>query len=307
MFIIAEIGSNFLNDAQAEVAIEISAASGASAVKFQYQPEVDCYRSPRSVSHGSLTPDLLPRLRRVADASGIEFMCTPFSEVAVKLLNPHVSRWKIASGDNNFYHLLEAVRWTGKPVILSTGGTELKDLDETIKFLRPRPVTLLYCVSAYPSTWHNLFAIDMLRERYPGIEVGYSDHSTDVYSAISAVKHFNCPVIEKHFNPLNLVTTPDRGHSVSRDQFAYMVDFIRGKSPVVFPTPEEDAMFSRHNRRLVATRDIRVGDLFKYGVTHRAYRGETSDLDRTISPMAWQSIEGTIAMTHIPAGTNLHK
>jgi len=106
---------------------------------------------------------------------------TPFDEASVKFLDelglPFV---KIASSDLNDWILIEAIAKLKKPVIVSTGGSSLKDLDDLVTFFENRGIALAlnHCVSLYPSEDRQLELnqIDFLRNRYPGVTIGFSTH-----------------------------------------------------------------------------------------------------------------------------------
>ena len=113
--------------------------------------------------------------------NGMITMATPFDEVSVdKCVEFNLQVIKIASSDINDWVLIEKIATTGKPVIASTGGSTLKDMDDLISFFNKRrvPFALNHCVSMYPSEDHELELnqIDFLRDRYPENVIGYSTH-----------------------------------------------------------------------------------------------------------------------------------
>ena len=108
-------------------------------------------------------------------------MATPFDETSVdKCVEFNLQIIKIASSDIKDWALIEKIATTGKPVIASTGGSTLKDMDDLITFFNRRriPFALNHCVSMYPSEDHEveLNQIDFLRDRYPENVIGYSTH-----------------------------------------------------------------------------------------------------------------------------------
>lgn len=108
-------------------------------------------------------------------------MATPFDEVSVdKCVEFNLQIIKIASSDIKDWVLIEKIATTGKPVIASTGGSTLKDMDDLIHFFNKRriPFALNHCVSMYPSEDHEveLNQIDFLIDRYPDNVIGYSTH-----------------------------------------------------------------------------------------------------------------------------------
>lgn len=108
-------------------------------------------------------------------------MATPFDETSVTLcVDLNLDLIKIASSDINDWVLIEAIAETRKPVIVSTGGSSLKDVDDLVKFFTRRdiPLAINHCVSMYPSKTSelDLNQIDFLKNRYPDLVVGLSTH-----------------------------------------------------------------------------------------------------------------------------------
>ncbi|HEY1241458.1 MAG TPA: N-acetylneuraminate synthase family protein [Bryobacteraceae bacterium] len=108
-------------------------------------------------------------------------MATPFDETSVDLCCAlGIPILKVASSDLNDWMLLEKIAKTKKPVIVSTGGSSLKDLDDLVTFFQNRniPLAINHCVSIYPSEDRELEMnqIDFLRSRYPSHTIGFSTH-----------------------------------------------------------------------------------------------------------------------------------
>lgn len=310
-FIIAEVGSNWTNFQDAKDSIQMAKQVGADAVKFQLFDHEALYGCPGELPH-AMPLNWLPKLADKAKAANIEFMVTAFSPELVKAVDPFVEIHKVASSDLTCPQMLEAVKATDKPVILSCGASNKGDINLAVnghqsiawKGFGIHPLVLLYCNSAYPSTRHNLFLMDELKQF--GRPVGLSDHSLDViYSPLSAVRHFGAVVIEKHFKLRDDMQTPDAGHSLNPDAFKCMVDYIRGnRDGGLNPTSEEKAMFLRHNRRLVAVKDIAPGELLQFGVNFGCYRSLEDDSNGVMG-FAWEAIHGKTARQAIKAGKGL--
>ncbi|MDE2238842.1 MAG: N-acetylneuraminate synthase family protein [Rhodospirillales bacterium] len=116
----------------------------------------------------------------VRNASMIS-MATPFDETSVeKCVELGIQIIKIASSDIKDWFLIEAIAKTKKPVIISTGGSSLRDLDDIVSFFAKRniPLAINHCVSIYPSEDHELEMnqIDFLKARYPENVIGFSSH-----------------------------------------------------------------------------------------------------------------------------------
>ena len=113
--------------------------------------------------------------------SGCIPMATPFDERSVDICTElDIDILKLASSDLNDWILIEKIATTRKPVIVSTGGSSLKDIDDLVKFFANRniPLAINHCVSLYPSEDHELEMnqIDFLRDRYPDNVIGFSTH-----------------------------------------------------------------------------------------------------------------------------------
>ena len=114
-------------------------------------------------------------------SSGCIPMSTPFDEASVDLCQEfNLPIIKVASSDINDWPLIEKIAKTKKPVILSNGGSSLKDMDDVVAFFLNRdiPIALNHCVSLYPSedSELELNQIDFLKNRYPEIVIGQSTH-----------------------------------------------------------------------------------------------------------------------------------
>jgi len=128
-----------------------------------------------------LSWDSYAKLVKAVRENGMITMATPFDEVSVdKCVEFDLQIIKIASSDIKDWVLIEKIATTGKPVIASTGGSTLKDMDDLISFFNKRriPFALNHCVSLYPSEDNEveLNQIDFLRDRYPDNVIGYSTH-----------------------------------------------------------------------------------------------------------------------------------
>lgn len=133
-------------------------------------------------------------------------MATPFDEKSVELcVELGIEIIKIASSDLNDWVLLEKIATTRKPVIVSTGGSSLKDIDDLVKFFANRhiPLAINHCVSLYPSEDNELEInqIDFLRNRYPHNVIGYSTHEcTDWKSSITIAYAKGARTFERHID-----------------------------------------------------------------------------------------------------------
>jgi len=164
------------------------------------------------------------------DEVGVEFISSPFSQAAVDLLEEvGVKRYKIGSGEVNNLLMLEKISKTAKPVILSSGMSSYKELQESIDFLAKRNVetSILQCTTAYPTKpeeW-GLEIMDELREKF-GLSTGFSDHSGNVYACLAAVAR-GAEILEFHAVFDKRMFGPDAPASMDIDEISFMVKGVR--------------------------------------------------------------------------------
>ena len=244
VLVIAEIGVNHDGSLdKAKRLVDAARAAGADAVKFQFFSSHKLWRDDR-IKHLELRFSEFVLLHAHCQQAGIEFMCTPFGVEEVILLRQYLKRWKIASGCIRRTAILEAVRDTKMPVILSTGMSTMDDIRAAQSDLRYRDeygspdTTLLHCTSVYPCAVEdaNLKAIHTLRWYFGHAEgqglnggpckVGYSDHTLGITVAIAATG-MGAQVIEKHLTLDRTATGPDHKASIEPEEFRVMVSAIR--------------------------------------------------------------------------------
>jgi len=299
-FIIAEIGSNHSNFGEASESISIAKNCGADAAKFQLFSEHDLYGS--GSKDYNIDPKDLVKLKEKADACGIEFMCTAFSQDGYDIVNPLVKRHKIASSESNHPFLLNYVASFAKPVIVSFGASSTTDIEIAITYLGSGDITALYCVSDYPAKNVNLYGINKLKTILGGrCAVGYSCHTKDWYTPAAAVHGHGAMVIEKHFK-LKEMNTPDNDHALLPEDFKKMVKAIRGNplDYIAFPDAQEKDAVELYNRRLVASKDIKAGEVLDPGSNIGIYRTRTRDREG-LSPFAIFRLAGKLAVKDIKA------
>jgi sialic acid synthase SpsE len=144
-------------------------------------------------------------LRAIQDAGCIA-MATPFDEASVDMCHLFdVPIIKLASSDINDWFLIEKLATLKKPVIASTGGSSLKDIDDLVTFFANRhiPLALNHCVSIYPSEHRDLEMnqIDFLKHRYPENTIGFSTHEyRDWSSSILIAYAKGARTFERHID-----------------------------------------------------------------------------------------------------------
>ncbi|MGF1555888.1 N-acetylneuraminate synthase family protein [Paucihalobacter sp.] len=170
-------------------------------------------------------------LKEQCEAHGMEFLCSPFSNIAVDILQQlQVQCYKVGSGEVNNGLLLERLSRTGKPIILSSGMSSLEELDHAVRFLRDKdsPVSVMQCTTAYP-TQPEQYGLNMIRElkaRY-GIPVGFSDHSAHPETCLAAVA-LGAELLEFHvILDAHDTSGPDASSSLTVAQVRDLVKGVR--------------------------------------------------------------------------------
>lgn len=260
-YVIAEIGLNHGGDvALAKTLIESAARAGADAVKFQ------TYITEKRAPKGNVTVhDLLKslelpfeafaELKRTAEKVGVDFFSTAFDTESVTYLESiGCAMYKIASFDVVNRELLRAVSKTGKPVIMSVGMANRKEIEDGYRILKGGTdnIALLHCISSYPLRDQdaNLGAIYALQDQYDCV-IGYSDHTPGIEVPLLAVAA-GAQVIEKHYRLTDTMECVDAAVSISEAQMREMVERIRwaegafgSGEPGMTPVQEPIAVFRR--------------------------------------------------------------
>ena len=227
-FIIAEIGNNHEgNFNNAKKLIRAAASTGVDAVKFQTFITDDFvsldHPSYERLKKFEFTHQQFLELKKFTNKQKINFISTPLDFLSAKFLKKNCKIIKIASGDNNFYDLINIFLDFKKQLIISTGMTNHTNVEKLIKFILEKKgdkflknnLSLLHCVSSYPAEDKslNLMSIKYLADKYEDINIGYSDHSIGYDACVTAVA-LGARIIEKHFT-LNNNFSKFRDHKLS--------------------------------------------------------------------------------------------
>jgi len=169
-------------------------------------------------------------IKRHCDDAGLDFICSPFSNMAVDWLEEiGVKTYKIGSGEVSNFLMLERIARTGKPLILSSGMSNMDELDAAVAFLKERNVdfSILQCTTAYPTTPENygLNVMAELRKRY-GVPIGFSDHSARVATGIAAVA-LGAEILEFHVVFDRDMFGPDAKASLTLSETEQLVRDVR--------------------------------------------------------------------------------
>lgn len=320
VIIIAEAGVNHNGDYDRAVAmIHAAKAAGADYVKFQtavpelvissVAPKAEYQKETTGAEESQLEmcrkihlrlEDYAP-LAEICREVGIGFMSTPFDLVSIDCLAPlGMDYWKIPSGEiTNLPYLRKIARKGGK-VILSTGMSELCEVEAALEVLEDNgigraDVALLHCNTQYPTPMCdvNLRAMEQLAALHPGA-VGYSDHTVGIEVPVAAVA-MGARIIEKHFTLDRNLPGPDHKASLEPAELASMVSAIRNIELAIGSGEKHVSDSERPNivvarKSIVAATDIRKGDLLTENniTVKRPGNG--------ISPMKWDAVLGTAAI-----------
>ena len=272
VFIVAEIGNN--HEGSFELAKQMiieAAAAGVDAVKFQTfvaKKFVSIQNKSRieKLSQFQLSYEQFVELSQIAKKKGLIFFSTPLDIESAKFLNTIQKVFKISSGDNNFYPLIDKVVRFKRPVIISTGITDIKNLnkiyDRVSNILSSKKKTnknlaFLHCVSSYPTPHEevNLASITFLKKNFPNITIGYSDHTLGIEAAVSSVLT-GARIVEKHFT-LDKNYSEFRDHKLSADtkEMRMMVNEIRNIEKIL-GKEEKKVQISEKVMKIEARRSI---------------------------------------------------
>ncbi len=163
------------------------------------------------------------------DEVGLDFICSPFSNLAVDWLEEvGVHIYKVGSGEVNNFLLLEKIAETGKPIIISSGMSSFSEMDKTVDFLKSKKAnfSILQCTTAYPTKpeQYGLNVISELKERY-NVAVGFSDHSAKVTTGIAAVA-LGAEILEFHVVFNRSMFGPDAIASLTLEETKQLVEAV---------------------------------------------------------------------------------
>lgn len=244
VFIVAEACDNHLGSiAAAREMVRQAKLAGADAIKFQHHlpdeemlpevPKTDNFDISlyEFLKRHALTLDQHRELKEYCESVGITYMCTPFSyKAAEELCTIGLDAFKIGSGEMTDTPSLLKMARLGRPLIVSTGMCTLDEIQDTADALRKVGATfaLMNCLSEYPPAYEdvNLGVIQVLRERFPDVVIGHSDHTPDNYTCYAAVA-LGARIIEKHIILDKRQPGPDQSVSIDMADLADLADGIR--------------------------------------------------------------------------------
>lgn len=319
VFIIAEAGVNHNGDlALARKLIDAASEAGADAVKFQtfnskklvskFAQKAEYQKMSTDVNESQL--EMLKKLELSKEghyelqdycrSKNIIFLSSPFDLESVDFLNElGLDIFKIPSGEITNLPFLRKIGALKKTVILSTGMSDLNDVDSALNVLLEsgtdkNRITILHCNTEYPTPFTdvNLNAMKTLGDTFK-TAIGYSDHTVGITVSLAAVA-LGATIIEKHFTLDQTMEGPD--HKASLDP-AELRDLVRGTREIEqamgvatkTPTASEQKNIGIARKSIVAMKNIAKGEvLTEENLTVK--RPGTG-----ISPMKWDSVIGKVA------------
>jgi len=300
-FVIAEVGVNHNGSLDiAKKLIDATAKAGCDAVKFQvFRAEhlypktagkldwegkegkysYDIYEASKSFE---MPREWFPELMDYCKKNGLMFLASIFDEESADILEGvGIPAFKIASPTITHLPLIEHIAGKKKPMTISTGGAYLEEVKDAVSIIEKyhSEIVLLHCVSKYPAPlkYCNLRVLDTLRETFPNLVVGYSDHTEDPVKAPVAAVARGAKMLEKHLTLDKNMEGPDHFFALEPDELKKMVAAVRDTegrlrkgekmevseellgSPKVQPYDIEEYMRKFTHRRIFARGDIRKG------------------------------------------------
>lgn len=300
-YVIAEMGVNFYDTAKqlgitpldaAKMYIDEASKSGIDCAKFQsYKAKTiasknspaywDRSKEPTSSQYelfckfDSFGENEYRQLCEYTHQKGMDFTSTPFDYESADYLYDMVDFYKISSSDISNLPFIRYIASKGKPVYLSVGASYLSEVDEAVRIFRkykcPK-IVLLHCVLSYPTNPEdaNLNVIKTLRNVFPDIEVGFSDHVAPdkTMMTLAAAYMAGASVIEKHFTLDKTLPGNDHYHAADPHDFATAIanfkwiDMVMGNGvKTVLECEQVPRLQAR--RSIVLTRDMKCGEIIK--------------------------------------------
>lgn len=323
VFIVAEIGCNHNGSKELakKMILEVKAC-GVDAVKFQtfkakdliscYAPKAEYQKKNTGIVDTQLEmteklelsyEDFL-ELKTYAESLGLVVFSTPFDMGSIDFLDSIGQKlWKIPSGEvTNLPYLqrIGSINREGKKIIVSSGMATVEEIRVCIDILvkagtLQKDIVLLHCNTEYPTPDEdvNILAIQDLKERFPGVSVGFSDHSLGYIAAIGATI-LGISMIEKHVTLDKNFTGPDHKASATPDELRKLVENVRrievmagSRKKIVTESERKNKIVAR--KSIIARRDIKAGEMFTVENITCKRPGNG------ISPMKWYEVLGKIA------------
>ena len=163
----------------------------------------------------------------------IQWMTTPYDFDALKKVSKFSSVYKIGSGDITWLEFIQAVSKKNKPIILATGASNIKDVDNAVKIINTNndKICLMQCNTNYKNERNNfkhinLKVLNLFRKKYKNVILGLSDHTEGHATVLGAIS-LGARIIEKHFTDDNSRVGPDHYFSMNPNSWKEMIKNAR--------------------------------------------------------------------------------
>lgn len=239
----------------------------------------------------------LKELKNYCDSKNIEFLCSAFDLDSLELVqNLNIKRFKIPSGEITNLPYLRFAAKQNKKIILSTGMSNMKEIEEALKVfalsgVKEKDISILHCTTQYPAPYGdvNLRAMKTIRDEFQ-IKVGYSDHTLGTEVSLAAVA-LGATIIEKHLTLSRSMDGPDHNASLEPHEFIQLVEGIRNISKALGSNEKKISSSEKKNIAIVrksifAKTDIKKGELFSINNLCSKRPGTG------LSPMLWDQVIG---------------
>jgi len=302
IFFIAEIGSNHEGNYKTAVKLTYQAIkSGADAIKFQIfncDTLVNKKIEPERHSHFKrlqLDINQFISLAKICEKNNVIFMASVWCKELLKKINPYLKIHKVGSGDLTNFEILAKLVETKKPIIISTGLSDIKTIDKVINFIKKKDiiyikkkkVAILQCTANYPNPSNevDLNNLNLFKKRY-NLPVGFSDHTTDS-NACELSYFLGAKIIEKHFtHDKNIKTFRDHQISMTTkevktflNKLSLMEKILGYKKKQILKSEKTSKNYITFRRGIYARIDIKKGEKLtkKNLILLRPLRGISAD------------------------------
>lgn len=329
VYIIAEIGCNHNGDVTlAKKMVDVAVECGVDAVKFQtfkadlliskFAPKAEYQKVTTGTADSQLEMtrrlelsfDEYVTLRDYCLSKNVDVFSTPFDDVSLDfLISTDMPVYKIPSGEITNLPYLEKIGKQGKKVILSTGMAVMSEIHQAVKILQDNgtsDITILHCTTEYPTPYEalNLNVITTLKQEFPDLQIGYSDHSVGSEVPIAAAA-LGATIIEKHFTLDQNMPGPDHKASATPEVLKALVKGVRIVEKSLGKFEKEPEAVEIRNK-VVARKSIVAKCAIKKGDILTVDNITVKRPGNGISPMNWYEVLGQIAEEDFEEDQVLH-
>jgi sialic acid synthase SpsE len=200
----------------------------------------------------------------------IDFSSTPFDLDSVDELNPYLKFFKISSSDITNFPLLEKIAKKKKPILLSTGASNIYEIKQAVKFLKKRgckKIVIMHCILSYPTKNDdaNLAMIIDLKEKFPNDIIGYSDHTLPDNQMSKLVTSYilGSRVIEKHFTLNKRQKGNDHYHSMDKNDLILLIKKLDQTKKILGNNEKKVILAEKASRKFARRSLVANKDLYK--------------------------------------------